>query len=90
MLQPLVSASTLDTIEPHADQIAATPRAPASALVIGLLGALWSASGYVGAFGRAMNSDLRDRGGPAVLEAAPDACCCVTLIAIVLVAAACW
>ena len=43
------------------------------ALVIGDRRRLWSASGYVGAFGRAMNRDLRDRRGPASLETAPAA-----------------
>ena len=41
------------------------PRAPDSALVIGLAGAIWSASGYVGAFGRAMNRVYQvDEGRP--------------------------
>lgn len=43
-----------DTIEPIVDQLARSPGA-GLALALGLLGALWSASGYVGAFARAMN-----------------------------------
>ena len=47
--------------------------APAPCWASASLGALWSASGYIGAFMRASNVDLRGRGGPAVLEAAPAA-----------------
>ena len=47
--------------------------APAAglALVTGLAGALWSASGYVGGVRPGDEPGLRDRRGPAVLEAAP-------------------
>ena len=44
-------------------ELAAKPQAPGSRLVIGLAGALWSASGYVGAFGRAMNRIYEIREG---------------------------
>ncbi len=54
VLGPLVSDQMLETIEPALRQIAESPGA-GLALVIGLAGALWTASGYVGAFGRAMN-----------------------------------
>jgi membrane protein len=53
-LSPLVSDQMLGTIEPALKQIAASDSA-GPALVIGVLAALWSASGYVGAFSRAMN-----------------------------------
>jgi membrane protein len=54
-LKPLVSDEMLtDTIKPALDQIAQSDSA-GIALVIGIIAALWSASGYVGAFGRAMN-----------------------------------
>lgn len=43
-----------DTLRQPIEQLATAPAA-GSALVIGLVGALWSASGYVGAFSRAMN-----------------------------------
>jgi membrane protein len=49
-----VSPSTLSTIQPSLEQIAKSPGAGIG-LVVGIIGALWSASGYVGAFGRAMN-----------------------------------
>jgi membrane protein len=47
-------ASTVDTLRPTIEQLVNSPSA-GFALVIGILTALWSASGYVGAFGRAMN-----------------------------------
>lgn len=53
-LNPLVSEEILGTVEPALRQVAESPRAGV-ALLIGLAGALWVASGYVGAFGRAMN-----------------------------------
>jgi membrane protein len=54
ILQPLVSPSTMNTVQPALNHIAASQGAGIG-LVVGILGALWSASGYVGAFGRAMN-----------------------------------
>ncbi|MDP3892025.1 YihY/virulence factor BrkB family protein [Nocardioides sp.] len=53
-LDPLVSEQVLGTVEPALRQVAESPRA-GTGLLIGLAGALWVASGYVGAFGRAMN-----------------------------------
>lgn len=47
-------ASALDTLRPTVQQLVDSPTA-GFALVTGIVGALWSASGYVGAFGRAMN-----------------------------------
>lgn len=47
-------ASALDTLRPTIEQLVNSPTA-GFALVFGIVGALWSASGYVGAFGRAMN-----------------------------------
>lgn len=54
VLRPLVSPTTLEAVEPILDDMAATQTAGFT-LVVGLLGALWSASGYVGGFARAMN-----------------------------------
>jgi membrane protein len=53
-LDPLVSEQMLGTIQPALEQIASSESA-GFALLFGLLAALWTASGYVGAFGRAMN-----------------------------------
>jgi membrane protein len=44
----------VDTLRPTIQQLVESPSA-GFALVLGILTALWSASGYVGAFGRAMN-----------------------------------
>ncbi|WP_295662086.1 YihY/virulence factor BrkB family protein [uncultured Nocardioides sp.] len=54
ILRNIGASSAADTLEPTLVQLASTPGA-GLALVIGLLSALWSASGYVGAFGRGMN-----------------------------------
>jgi membrane protein len=53
-LDPLVSSKMLGTVEPALRQIASSDAA-GFALIFGVALALWSASGYVGAFGRAMN-----------------------------------
>lgn len=47
-------ASALDTLRPTIEQLVNSPTA-GFALVAGIVGALWTASGYIGAFGRAMN-----------------------------------
>ena len=63
-LKPLVSEQMLGTIEPALEQIASSDAA-GLALIFGVLVALWSASGYVGAFGRAMNKIYEiDEGRP--------------------------
>ena len=46
--------STIDTLRGPIEQLVASPSAGV-ALLLGVVGAVWSASGYVGAFGRAMN-----------------------------------
>jgi membrane protein len=47
-------ASAVDTLRAPIQQLVESPSA-GFALIVGIAGALWSASGYVGAFGRAMN-----------------------------------
>ncbi|WP_310964952.1 YihY/virulence factor BrkB family protein [Nocardioides terrisoli] len=54
VISPLVSASTLQNIQGPLERLA-NSEAAGWTLVVGLVGALWSASAYVGAFGRAMN-----------------------------------
>ena len=54
-------------------------------LVVGVLGALWSASGYVGAFGRAMNTVYEIDEGRPFWKLRP-VMLLVTLVAILLVA----
>lgn len=46
--------STVETLRGPIEQLVNAPSA-GTALLIGILGALWSASGYIGAFSRAMN-----------------------------------
>jgi membrane protein len=85
ILKPLVSPSTLSSIQPSLEQIAHSQRA-GIALVIGLAGALWSASGYVNAFGRAMNRIYEIDEGRPFWKLRP-VMLLVTLVAILLVAA---
>jgi len=47
-------ASAVETLRTPIQQLVESPSA-GFALIVGVLGALWSASGYIGAFGRAMN-----------------------------------
>jgi membrane protein len=54
ILDPLVNSSTLHSVSTLLDQLTAS-EAAGYTLVLGLAGSLWSASGYVGAFTRAMN-----------------------------------
>ncbi|WP_427131566.1 YihY/virulence factor BrkB family protein [Pseudarthrobacter sp. S9] len=54
IVQGIAPGSTVDTIRQPVEELTTSPSA-GFALVIGLATALWSASGYVGAFGRAMN-----------------------------------
>jgi membrane protein len=54
ILDDLGAKSAANTLQPTLEQLARSQGA-GIALVLGLATALWSASGYVGAFGRAMN-----------------------------------
>ncbi len=54
ILGPLLSSGAVDQVRGPLEDLASSGGAGVT-LVIGLLGAIWSASGYVGAFGRAMN-----------------------------------
>jgi membrane protein len=55
VLRPLVSAKTLDDIEPTLRDLTRAQGASWT-LLLGVLGALWSASAYVGGFARANNT----------------------------------
>ena len=57
VLKPALSASSPSTYTLINGLLTNASQAPGAGigLIVGLLGALWSASGYVGAFGRAMN-----------------------------------
>jgi membrane protein len=54
ILDPLVDSSMLDSVRTLYDELTQSQSA-GFALAVGIAGALWSASGYVGAFSRAMN-----------------------------------
>src|SRR5215213_10144091 len=54
-LTTVVPASSARTLEPVIDQIAGNTKAAGFGLILGLALAIWSASGYVGAFTRAAN-----------------------------------
>jgi membrane protein len=54
IVQGIAPGKTVETIQPVVEELASSSAAGFT-LVLGLLTALWSASGYVGAFGRAMN-----------------------------------
>jgi membrane protein len=54
-LTAVVPQSAAETLSPVIEQIAGNDAPVGFALVLGLAGALWSASGYVGAFTRAAN-----------------------------------
>ena len=54
VIRPVVSPELLSSVEPTLRELAASDAA-GLALVMGFATALWSASGYVGAFSRAMN-----------------------------------
>jgi membrane protein len=54
-LTTVVPASAADTLGPVIEQVAGSQSTAGLGLVIGLVGAIWSASGYVGAFTRASN-----------------------------------
>jgi membrane protein len=84
VLEPLVSTDTLNTVQPALEHIANSQGAGIG-LVLGVLGALWSASGYVGAFGRAMNTVYEIEEGRPFWKLRP-LTLLVTLAVIVLVA----
>jgi membrane protein len=64
-LSGVVPADAMNLLRPPIEQLVETPSA-GFALIAGVLGALWSASGYIGAFGRAMNRIYEiDEGRPA-------------------------
>jgi len=85
-LKPLVSQDTLDFVDQALKQVASSNNAGIG-LVIGILVALWSASGYVGAFGRAMNKIYEIEEGRPFWKLRP-IMLVLTLVAVVLAAIA--
>lgn len=86
VLDPLISTDTMNVIQPALQGLASSDTAGLTA-VIGVLGALWSASAYVGAFGRAMNRIYEIREGRPIWKLRP-LLLAVTLLAVLLVATA--
>jgi membrane protein len=79
-------ASAVDSVRPTIERLTSTDSAGIG-LIVGLLGALWSASGYVGAFGRAMNRVYEIGEGRPIWKLRPLQLV-VTLFAVILVAIA--
>jgi len=84
IVKPLVSTQTFDLLNKTVTQLTSSSAAGIG-LIIGLLGALWSASGYVGAFGRAMNRIYEIDEGRPFWKLRPVQLF-VTLVAVVLIA----
>ena len=85
ILEQIGAGSATQTLGKTLTSLATAPRAAGFAFVIGLLSALWSASGYVGAFGRAMNRMYEVREGRPIWKLRPVQLV-VTLISLILVA----
>ena len=86
MMEESVPAETMAFIEDPIAQLVNTPAA-GLALIIGLAGSLWSASGYVGAFSRVLNQIYQVREGRPVWKLRP-ILFAITALMLVLVAAA--
>jgi membrane protein len=88
VLEPLVSPGVLGDVTPILESLAESQGA-GWLLVIGLLGALWSASGYVGALGRALNRIYEIGEGRPIWKLRPIqvfiTVVCILLIAVALV-----
>lgn len=84
ILTDVGASSAADTLEPTLTELSTTPSA-GLALVIGLATALWSASGYVGAFGRGMNRIYEVEEGRPIWKLRP-IMLLVTVITVVLTA----
>lgn len=68
--EQLAPGAALDTLKAPIENLSASP-ATGLALFIGIVGAIWSASGYVGAFGRAINRIYGVREGRTVWSLRP-------------------
>jgi membrane protein len=79
------AGSMVSSIEQPLTDLASQPQAAGVAFVVGLATALWSASGYVGSFGRAMNRMYEIREGRPFWKLRP-VMLVVTLVALVLAA----
>jgi membrane protein len=86
VLKPLVAPDTLKVVENVVQQLA-TSTGAGFTFVVGLALALWSASGYVGAFSRAMNEIYEIREGRPFWKLRP-IMLLITLVAVLLIAVA--
>jgi len=86
ILKPLVSKEILTPLNQFLDSVS-TSGGASFGLVIGILAALWSASGYVGAFSRATNRIYEIEEGRPFWKLRP-VMLLLTLVAVVLVAVA--
>jgi membrane protein len=84
ILTDVGATSAADTLEPTLTELSTTPSA-GLALVLGLATALWSASGYVGAFGRGMNRIYEVEEGRPIWKLRP-LMLLVTVVTVVLTA----
>lgn len=84
ILGDLGAGGVVDAIGPTLKEVSSS-QAAGLALVLGLAGALWSASGYVGAFGRAMNRIYEMGEGRPIWKLRP-AMLALTAVIVVLVA----
>lgn len=79
-------SGAVDTLRPTIEKLS-TAQGAGIALIVGLLGALWSASGYVNAFSRAMNRIYEIEEGRPIWKLRP-VMLLITLISLLMVAAA--
>jgi membrane protein len=84
ILRDIGASGAADTLEPTLTQLSQAHNS-GLALILGLAGALWSASGYVGAFGRGMNRIYEVPEGRPIWKLRP-LMLLVTLVTIVLTA----
>ena len=86
VLRDVGADSAAKTLGPTLQSLADAPQAAGVAFVVGLATALWSASGYVGSFGRALNRIYEIREGRPFWKLRP-LMLLITLVALVLAAA---
>lgn len=84
-LLEIAPASAADTLAGPIESITSSPGTAGLVLIIGLVSALWAASGYVGAFGRAANVIYETREGRPFWKLRPLQVL-ITLIMVVLLA----
>ena len=87
LLGGLIPQSTLETIREPLEGLATSPAAGIT-FVTGILGALWSASGFVGAFSRAMNRIYGIQEGRPIWKLRPTTLAVTVLAIVVMVIAA--